>query len=77
MKYFIEYADGDSKWMWFSKDIFLTVQYADYVKRFRYLEHLALSLDEAKHFKADFKNQVITSSNKIFRSLRSFSLLDL
>jgi hypothetical protein len=47
--------------MWFSKDIFLTVQYADYVKRFRYLEHLALSLDEAKRFKADFKNQAITS----------------
>ena len=61
MKYLIEYADGDSKWMWFSKDIFLTVQYADYVKRFRYLEHLALSLDEAKRFKADFKNQAITS----------------
>jgi hypothetical protein len=44
--------------MWFSKDIFLTVQYADYVKRFRYLKHLALSLDEAKRL--DFKNQVIT-----------------
>jgi hypothetical protein len=25
MKYLIEYTDGDSKWMWFSKNIFLTV----------------------------------------------------
>jgi hypothetical protein len=30
MKLLIEYADGDQKWSWYTKDIFDSIPYAEY-----------------------------------------------
>jgi len=60
MKFLIEYADGDQRWSWYTKDIFDSIPYADYVDKFPYLKHLKLSSAEAIKFINEINKEDIT-----------------
>jgi hypothetical protein len=60
MKFLIQYADGDLRWSWYTKDIFDSIPYAEYVQRFPYLQHLKLSSSEAVKFVNDINKEDVT-----------------
>jgi len=60
MKFLILYADGDQRWSWYTKDIFDSIPYAEYVTQFPYLRHLKLSSSEAVKYINDINKEDIT-----------------
>lgn len=69
MKFLIQYADGDQRWSWYTKDIFDSIPYADYVSQFPYLHHLKYSTSEATKFIHDMNKEDITQvhpGDKVF-----------
>ncbi len=63
MEFFIRYADGDERWVTWSKDLFDTVQYEEYCRATPPLFPLLFTVKEAQRRIAEINNTDITEVN--------------
>jgi hypothetical protein len=61
MEFYTKFADGDERWMRYSKDLFDSIPYAEYVSKVPYLKHLAYSSADAEKYIRDMNSNDITA----------------
>jgi hypothetical protein len=61
MEFYTKFADEDERWMRYSKDLFDSIPYAEYVSKIPYLKHLAYSSADAEKYIRDINSNDITT----------------